>query len=103
MNCPSCGARFKRLSSWPLAAGRNIVCPQCGTACKRQGRWKPLIIAVVMLLLFQQFIGMLSLTGFGTILLLIGLVLLSMSIDEATIRLVPAGTPEESKDEAPKA
>ena len=77
--------------------------PSPDAASKRQGRWKPLIIAVVMLLLFQQLIGMLSLTGFGTILLLVGLVLLSMSIDEATIRLAPVSAPEESKSKAPEA
>jgi DNA-directed RNA polymerase subunit RPC12/RpoP len=102
MNCPSCGNRFKRLSSWPLAAGRPIVCPECGTASKRAGKWKPLFIAVAMLIVFQQFIGMFALTGVGTVILLAGLILLSMSVDEATIRLVPvdqggkAGDPTKS-------
>ena len=89
MNCPACGSRFKRMSSWPLAAGRPIVCGACGTASKRLGKWKPLIIALVLLVLFQQLIGMFSFTGMGTVLLLAGLVLLAMSIDEATIQLTP--------------
>ena len=89
MKCPGCGTRFKRLSSWPLAAGRPIVCPECGTASKRLGRWKPLLIAVAMLFVFHQMIGMFALTLVGTVILLAGLILLSMSVDEATIELVP--------------
>ncbi|HAD88027.1 MAG TPA: hypothetical protein DCG48_11750 [Rhodospirillaceae bacterium] len=89
MHCPACDNRFKRMSSWPLAVGRPIVCGACGTACQRVGKWKPLIIALVLLVLFQQLIGMFAFTGLGIVLLLAGLVLLAMSIDEATIQLTP--------------
>ena len=103
MKCPACGARFKRLSSWPLAAGRPIVCPECGTASKRLGRWKPLLIAIGMLFVFQQMIGMFALTGTGTVILLAGLILLSMTVDEATITLVPVSGPAPGPEDAPKA
>ncbi|PIW27838.1 MAG: hypothetical protein COW30_09275 [Rhodospirillales bacterium CG15_BIG_FIL_POST_REV_8_21_14_020_66_15] len=93
MRCPACGTRFKRLSSWPLAVGRPVVCADCGTASKRAGRWKPLLIAVAMLFVFHQMIGMFALTVAGTVILLFGLILLSMSVDEATIRLVPVSGP----------
>ncbi len=103
MKCPACGTRFKRLSSWPLAAGRSIVCPECGTASKRLGRWKPLLIAIGMLFVFQQMIGMFALTGMGTVILLAGLILLSMTVDEATITLVPVSGPAPGPEDAPKA
>ena len=99
MRCPSCGTKFKRLSSWPLAAGRPVVCSECGTASKRLGRWKPLLIAVAVLFAFHQMIGMFALTITGTVLLLVGLILLSMTVDEATIQLAPVSGPED----APKA
>jgi len=89
MRCPVCDTRFKRLSSWPLAVGRPVICDECGAASKRAGRWRPLLIAVVMLFVFHQMIGMFPLTVTGTLLLLVGLVLLSMTMDEATIDLVP--------------
>ena len=96
MLCPACGSRFKRMSSWPLAAGRPIVCGACGTASKRVGKWKPLFIALALLVLFQQLIGMFAFTGLGTVLLLAGLVLLAMSIDEATIQLTPVAGLDET-------
>lgn len=103
MRCPSCGTKFKRLSSWPLAAGRPIVCGACGTASKRLGRWKPLLIAVAMLFVFHQMIGMFALTLVGTVILLAGLILLSMTVDEATIQLTPVSGPAPGPEDAPEA
>jgi|TARA_R110002124_G_scaffold106534_2_gene258615 DNA-directed RNA polymerase subunit RPC12/RpoP len=103
MRCPACGTKFKSLSSWPLAAGRPVVCGNCGTASKRLGRWKPLLIAVALLFAFHQMIGMFALTLSGTILLLVGLILLSMTVDEATIQLVPIDGPAPDPEDAPKA
>ncbi|MEQ9170407.1 MAG: hypothetical protein RIE87_04280 [Rhodospirillales bacterium] len=103
MKCPGCGIRFKRLSSWPLAVGRNMVCPECGTASKRLGRWRPLLIAVAMLFVFHQMIGMFALTLVGTVILLAGLILLSMSMDEATITLVPVSKPGAAPERMPDA
>lgn len=103
MRCPSCGTRFKRLSSWPLAAGRPVICGECGTASKRLGRWKPLLIAIAVLFAFHQMIGMFALTVTGTVLLLVGLILLSMSVDEATIQLVPVDRPASDPENTPDA
>lgn len=103
MKCPACGTRFKRLSSWPLAAGRPVVCSECGTASKRLGRWKPLLIAIAVLFAFHQMIGMFALTLTGTFLLLVGLILLSMTVDEATIQLVPVSGPVADPESEPDA
>ena len=48
-------------------------------------------------------IGMFSLTLSGTVLLLVGLILLSMTVDEATIQLVPIDGPAPDPEDAPKA
>ncbi|MEQ8227160.1 MAG: hypothetical protein RIA64_03675 [Rhodospirillales bacterium] len=93
MICPACDSRFKRLSSWPLAAGKPVICTACGTPSKRDGKWKPLLIAVAMLFVFHQMLGMFALTLVGTLILLLGLILLSMSVDEATIKLIAVGPP----------
>ena len=90
MRCPACGTKFKSLSSWPLAAGRPVVCGNCGTA-------------VALLFAFHQMIGMFALTLSGTVLLLVGLILLSMTVDEATIQLVPIDGPAPDPEDAPKA
>ena len=82
MKCPTCDHRFRQFSSWPLALGRPVICGECGTAGVRQGRWRPLILAALALFAFSQFIGMFALTTIGTLLVLIGLVLLSMTLDE---------------------
>jgi hypothetical protein len=103
MHCPACGTRFKRLSSWPLAAGRPVVCGECGTASKRLGRWKPLLIAVAVLFTFHQMIGMFALTVTGTVLLLVALILVSMTLDEATIQLVPVDGDAAGTDGPPAA
>ena len=100
MKCPTCDTRFKRLSSWPLAVGKPVVCAECGTPSRREGRWKPLLIAAAMLFVFHQMIGMFALTLVGTLILLAGLILLSMSVDEATIRLVPVGPPSKTPESA---
>lgn len=103
MRCPSCGTKFKRLSSWPLAVGRPVVCSECGTASKRAGRWKPLLIAIAVLFAFHQMIGMFALTLVGTVILLAGLILLSMTVDEATIQLTPVSGPAPGPEDAPEA
>lgn len=96
MRCPACGRKFARFASWPLALGRPVVCGDCGTQSRRQGKYLPALIAVAALLAFHQMIGMFAFTFIGTILLLAAIIILAMSVDEATIRLTPlnpAATP----------
>ncbi|MEK9672907.1 MAG: hypothetical protein VW268_10465 [Rhodospirillaceae bacterium] len=98
MRCPTCDHKFKQLSSWPLAAGWPVACPDCGAKLRRVGKWKPAIIAIAMLILFQQLIGVYAFSAVGTVVLLAGLILLAMLIDERTIQLAPLpdGAPQKN-------
>ena len=89
MRCPACNTRFPQFASWKLAVNRPLVCAQCGTTCRRVGKWRPVIIAVLLLIAFNQLIGTFHFTTMGTVLLLVALVLTAMWVDEMTITLAP--------------
>lgn len=90
MRCPACNTRFPQFASWKLAFKRPLVCAGCGTTCRRIGKWTPALIAVLLLIAFNQLIGTFHFSTLGTVLLLVGLVLTAMWVDEMTVTLAPA-------------
>ena len=91
MRCPSCNHYFQQFASWRLALGKPLICPDCGASCRRKGRLMPLLIAVCVLVAFNQLIGMYAFTRVGMLALLAAMVLAAMWIDERTITLVASG------------
>lgn len=102
MKCPNCEYKWPRYTSWKYNTLKGVTCPKCATVSVREGKFQPMLIAIIGICLYGYLYGTFNFTFVGQMLVLFLVLLFAMWIDERWIKLVPK-TPPDTPPDGPRA